>query len=41
VVIGRPILLVKENEGELEFANGSRIVALPGSKSTIRSFHGR
>jgi len=38
--IGRPIRAVKHNEGELEFANGSRIIALPGSESTIRGFQG-
>jgi hypothetical protein len=31
---------VKDNECQLEFANGSRIVALPGKEETIRSFQG-
>jgi hypothetical protein len=38
--VGRPVAAVKHNAGELEFANGSRIVALPGSESTIRGFQG-
>lgn len=38
--IGSPIATVKENEGEVEFANGSRIVAVPGTEATIRCFQG-
>jgi hypothetical protein len=38
--IGRPVDTVKENETELEYPNGSRIIALPGSEGTIRSFQG-
>jgi hypothetical protein len=38
--VSRPLRAVKHNEGELEFANGSRILALPGSESTIRGFQG-
>src|SRR5580765_4516369 len=34
----RPVEAIKDNEGELEFANGSRIVALPGREETIRTF---
>lgn len=38
--VGRPLRAVKHNAGELEFANGSRIIALPGSESTIRGYQG-
>ena len=31
---------VKDNECQLELANGSRLVALPGREETIRSFQG-
>jgi Terminase large subunit, T4likevirus-type, N-terminal len=37
---GQPVRAVKYNAGELEFANGSRIIALPGSESTIRGYQG-
>ncbi len=38
--IGRPVPTLKENETQLELANGSRIIALPGREDTIRSFQG-
>jgi len=38
--IGRPVRTLKHTESELEFGNGSRIIALPGSESTIRGFQG-
>jgi hypothetical protein len=38
--VGRPIPTVKETETQIEFANGSRIVSLPGKEETIRSFQG-
>ena len=38
--IGRPIHAIKETETQLELANGSRIVCLPGKEETIRSFQG-
>jgi Terminase large subunit, T4likevirus-type, N-terminal len=38
--IGRPVDTIKENETELEYPNGSRNIALPGSEGTIRSFQG-
>lgn len=37
---GRPILPETENRLTLELANGSRIVALPGTERTIRGFAG-
>lgn len=36
----RPVAAEKANQSELELANGSRIVALPGREETIRSFSG-
>src|SRR5207237_3722050 len=39
-VLGRPVRSVKENESELELANGGRVVALPGKEGTIRAFRG-
>ncbi|HZZ80399.1 MAG TPA: phage terminase large subunit [Gemmataceae bacterium] len=38
--LGQPIASVKSNQSELELANGSRLVALPGREETIRSFSG-
>jgi hypothetical protein len=38
--LGRPIDAFKDNECQLELANYSRIVALPGREETIRSFQG-
>jgi Terminase large subunit, T4likevirus-type, N-terminal len=38
--IGRPVSATKETETQLELANGSRIVCLPGKEETIRSFQG-
>lgn len=35
-----PLPSVRANQGELELANGSRLVALPGREETIRSFSG-
>lgn len=37
---GRHVGSVRHNQSELELANGSRIVALPGREQTIRSFSG-
>ena len=36
----RPLEAIKQNQDELELANRSRIVALPGREQTIRSFSG-
>lgn len=36
--LGRPVRVLAENESELRLANGSRVVALPGSDQTVRSF---
>jgi len=38
--LGRPVDPEAENKLELELVNGSRIIALPGSEGTIRSFSG-
>jgi hypothetical protein len=38
--LGRPIDALKDNECQLELANRSRVVALPGREETIRSFQG-
>jgi hypothetical protein len=38
--VGRPVDAVKDNECQLELANGSRLVALPGREETIRAFQG-
>ena len=38
--VGRLVDTIKENETELEYPNGSRIIALPGSEGTIRSLQG-
>lgn len=38
--LGQPIPSVLSNQSELELANGSRLVALPGREETIRSFSG-
>jgi Terminase large subunit, T4likevirus-type, N-terminal len=38
--LGQPIASIKSNQSELELANGSRLVALPGREETIRSFSG-
>src|SRR5262249_27032630 len=35
-----PVPFVRETETELELANGSRIVSLPGKESNIRSYQG-
>jgi phage terminase large subunit len=37
-VLDRPLPAVKETITELEFENGSRIVCLPGTEETIRSY---
>lgn len=36
--LGRPVSARREAAGQLELANGSRIVALPGREETVRSF---
>jgi len=38
--LDRPLRALKDNECQLELANRSRIVALPGREETIRSFQG-
>lgn len=38
--LGKPVAAEVENKLELELVNGSRIVALPGSENTVRSFSG-
>lgn len=38
--LGQPLETVKANQSELELANKSRMVALPGREETIRSFSG-
>lgn len=38
--LGRPVPAEIENRLELELENGSRIVALPGNETTIRSYSG-
>jgi hypothetical protein len=38
--LGRPVAAVKETETQIEFANGSRIISLPGKEATIRGFQG-
>jgi Terminase large subunit, T4likevirus-type, N-terminal len=38
--VGCPLQTVKETETQLELENGSRIVCLPGTEETIRSFQG-
>src|SRR6185312_9577630 len=38
--LGRPVRATKHTELQLELANGSRIIALPGKEGTIRGFSG-
>ena len=38
--VGKPVKAEKHTELQLELANGSRVVALPGKEATIRSFSG-
>jgi hypothetical protein len=38
--IGRPVKALRENLLELELANGSRIIALPGQEHTVRGYSG-
>jgi len=38
--IGRPVPAVNASQTQLELANGSRVVSLPGSEETVRSFSG-
>ncbi len=38
--LGRPLGTLKETTTQLELANGSRVVSLPGKEETIRSFQG-
>ena len=40
LALGQPINSVRSNQSQLELANGSRLVALPGREETIRSFSG-
>ncbi len=40
LALGQPIAAERCNQSELELANGSRLVALPGREETIRSFSG-
>ncbi len=35
--VGRPIHAIKETPTQLEFANGTHVVCLPGKEETIRS----
>lgn len=35
---GSPLRLVRDNDSELEFENGSRIVSLPGTDATTRGY---
>ncbi len=36
--LGRPVKLTSDSQTKAEFANGSRIVCLPGREDTVRSF---
>jgi Terminase large subunit, T4likevirus-type, N-terminal len=36
--LGRPVAAVRENTLQLELANGSRVVSLPGNEGTVRGF---
>lgn len=38
--IGRPVPVLRESALQMELVNGSRIIALPGQESTIRSYSG-
>ncbi len=38
--LGRPVPVVGESARRLELANGSRIVSLPGTEATVRSYSG-
>jgi hypothetical protein len=38
--LGRPVAATHEGGGELDLANGSRIIALPGEEETIRCYSG-
>lgn len=38
--IGRPVPVISETQSELELENGSRIISLPGTQKTTRSFSG-
>jgi hypothetical protein len=38
--IGRPVPAVGASQTQLELANGSRVVSLPGNEETVRSFSG-
>jgi phage terminase large subunit len=38
--LGQPVSSIRSNQSELELANDSRLVALPGREETIRSFSG-
>jgi hypothetical protein len=36
--LGRPVAAVRQNTQQLELANGSRVVSLPGNEGTVRGF---
>jgi hypothetical protein len=38
--LGRPLPAPKMTETQIEFANGSRVISLPGREDTIRTFQG-
>src|SRR3954469_5612339 len=38
--LGRPLAVAAESALRIEFANGSRVVSLPGDEGTIRGFSG-
>jgi hypothetical protein len=38
--LGRPVAAVKESAIDVELANGSRIVSLPGAEETVRGYSG-
>jgi hypothetical protein len=38
--LGRPLAVTAESALRIEFANGSRVVSLPGDEGTIRGFSG-
>jgi hypothetical protein len=38
--LGQPVPMVRRTQSQLELANGSRVVSLPGREQTLRSFGG-
>jgi hypothetical protein len=38
--LGRPVSVVSESARRMELANGSRVISLPGSEATVRSYSG-